>query len=58
MAQRYRVTLIKEERKDLEAISKKGKRAARTDTNETVLVRRLNVQAVHPFLLELQQSGL
>lgn len=30
MTQRYRVTLIKEERKDLEAISTKGKRAART----------------------------
>lgn len=30
MAQRYRVTLTKEERKDLEAISTKGKRAART----------------------------
>ena len=30
MAPRYRVTLTKEERKDLEAISTKGKRAART----------------------------
>ena len=30
MAQRYRVTLTEEERKDLEAISTKGKRAART----------------------------
>ena len=30
MAPRYRVTLMKEERKDLEAISTKGKRAART----------------------------
>lgn len=30
MAQRYRVTLTKGERKDLEAISTKGKRAART----------------------------
>ena len=30
MAPRYRVTLNKEERKDLEAISTKGKRAART----------------------------
>ena len=30
MAPRYRVTLTEEERKDLEAISTKGKRAART----------------------------
>lgn len=30
MAPRYRVTLTKEERKELEAISSKGKRAART----------------------------
>ena len=30
MAPRYRVTLTKEERKELEAISTKGKRAART----------------------------
>ena len=30
MAQRYKVTLTKEERKDLEAISTKGKKAART----------------------------
>ena len=30
MAPRYKVTLTKEERKDLEAISTKGKRAART----------------------------
>ena len=30
MAPRYRVTLTKEERKDLEEISTKGKRAART----------------------------
>lgn len=30
MAPRYRVTLTKEERKDLEAISTKGRRAART----------------------------
>ena len=30
MAPRYRVTLTKEEREDLEAISTKGKRAART----------------------------
>ena len=30
MVPRYRVTLTEEERKDLEAISKKGKRAART----------------------------
>lgn len=30
MAPRYRVTLTKEERKDLEAVSTKGKRAART----------------------------
>jgi hypothetical protein len=30
MAPRYRVTLTKEERKDLEAISTKGKKAART----------------------------
>ena len=30
MTPRYRVTLTKEERKDLEAISTKGKRAART----------------------------
>ncbi len=30
MAPRYRVTLTKEERKDLETISTKGKRAART----------------------------
>lgn len=30
MAPRYRVTLTKEERKDLEAISTKGKRAARS----------------------------
>jgi len=30
MAPRYRVTLTKEERKDLVAISTKGKRAART----------------------------
>jgi hypothetical protein len=30
MAPRYRVTLTKEERKNLEAISTKGKRAART----------------------------
>ena len=30
MAPRYRVTLTKKERKDLEAISTKGKRAART----------------------------
>ena len=30
MAPRYRVTLTREERKDLEAISTKGKRAART----------------------------
>lgn len=30
MAPRYRVTLTKEERKDLEAISTKGKRSART----------------------------
>ncbi|MEA2110069.1 MAG: hypothetical protein U9P07_11690 [Pseudomonadota bacterium] len=30
MAPRYRVTLTKEERKNLEAISSKGKRAART----------------------------
>ncbi len=30
MVPRYRVTLTKEERKDLEAISTKGKRAART----------------------------
>lgn len=30
MAPRYRVTLTKEERKDLDAISTKGKRAART----------------------------
>jgi len=30
MAPRYRVTLAREERKDLEAISTKGKRAART----------------------------
>ena len=30
MAPRYKVTLTKEERKDLEAISSKGKRAART----------------------------
>jgi len=30
MASRYRVTLTKEERKELEAISTKGKRAART----------------------------
>lgn len=30
MAPRYRVTLTKEERKDLEVISTKGKRAART----------------------------
>jgi len=30
MAPRYRVSLTKEERKDLEAISTKGKRAART----------------------------
>jgi len=30
MAPRYRVTLIKEERKDLETISTKRKRAART----------------------------
>ena len=30
MAPRYRVTLIQEERKDLEAISSKGKKAART----------------------------
>ena len=30
MAPRFRVTLTKEERKDLEAISTKGKRAART----------------------------
>ena len=30
MAPRYRVTLTKEERKDLEAISTKGKRAVRT----------------------------
>ena len=30
MAPRYRVTLTKEERKDLEAVSTKGKKAART----------------------------
>ena len=30
MAPRYRVTLAKEEREDLEAISTKGRRAART----------------------------
>ena len=30
MAPRYKVTLTKEERQDLEAISTKGKRAART----------------------------
>ncbi len=30
MAPRYRVTLIEEERKELEAISSKGERAART----------------------------
>ena len=33
MAPRYKVTLTKEERKDLEAISTKGKRAARKVLN-------------------------
>jgi len=38
MAPRYRVTLTKEEREDLEAISTKGKRAARTVLNARALL--------------------
>ena len=38
MAPRYRVTLTEEERKDLEALSTKGKRAARTILNARALL--------------------
>jgi hypothetical protein len=38
MAPRYRVTLTKEERQELENISKKGKRAARTVLNARALL--------------------
>ncbi len=47
MAPRYKVTLTKEERKDLEVISTKGKRAARTILYARALL----------FLVELRTQG-